>query len=89
MRHGEWGLCADWVYDNWDTIIGVTFLPLDEKAYELAPYESISEKEYLKRKLEMVPFDYEILCDEEKKKDKHVETEILEKACESGACPIR
>ena len=89
VRNGEWGSCADWVYDNWSEIIGVTFLPLDEKTYELSPYESITEEEFLKRKSEMKPFNYDILCDEEKKKDEYVQTEIIDKACESGACPLR
>ncbi len=89
VRNGEWGSCADWVYDNWDTIIGVTFLPLDEKTYDLAPYESITEDEYLKMKHDMKPFDFNVLCEEERKKDEFVPTEILEKACESGVCPLR
>jgi adenosylcobalamin-dependent ribonucleoside-triphosphate reductase len=89
VRNGEWGSCADWVYDNWDTIIGVTFLPLDEKTYDLAPYEAITEEQYLKMKSDMKPFDFEVLCQEERKKDEYVMTEILEKACESGACPLR
>jgi ribonucleoside-diphosphate reductase alpha chain/ribonucleoside-triphosphate reductase len=89
VRNGEWGLASDWIYDNWDDVIGVTFLPLEEKTYELAPYESIDEAEYLKRKAEMKPFDFDMLCAEERKKDEFIPTEIIDKACESGACPLR
>lgn len=89
VRNGEWGTCADWVYDNWSSVIGVTFLPLDEKTYELAPYESITEEEYEKRKSVMKSFDFDLLCEEERLKDEYVPTEIIDKACESGACPLR
>ena len=35
-----------WVYDNWDDIVGVTFLSLDDSFYQLMPYEAITQEKY-------------------------------------------
>lgn len=46
VRDNEWPEVAAWVYKNWDTICGLSFLPYDTGIYELAPYEEITEEEY-------------------------------------------
>ena len=42
----EWDEVVDWVYKNWDSVVGMTFLQLDDEFYQQAPYESITEKQY-------------------------------------------
>jgi ribonucleoside-diphosphate reductase alpha chain len=42
----EWLRVGSWVYENWDIIGGLSFLPRDNHVYQLAPYEEITEKTY-------------------------------------------
>lgn len=50
VRAGEWDAAGKWVYDNWDIVGGLSFLPYSDHTYTLAPYEDCSESEYLARK---------------------------------------
>lgn len=49
VRPEEWLDVGKWVYDNWDIVGGLSFLPYDGGLYSLAPYEAISQKEYDQR----------------------------------------
>ena len=42
----EWLKVASWIWDNWDLIGGLSFLPKQTHVYELAPYEEITETQY-------------------------------------------
>jgi ribonucleoside-diphosphate reductase alpha chain/ribonucleoside-triphosphate reductase len=46
VRENEWDDVEQWIWDNWDTVVGVSFIPLDDSFYELLPYESITKEEY-------------------------------------------
>ena len=48
VREEEWPKVGAWVWDNFDEITGVSFLPMDGGTYKQAPYESITEEEYTK-----------------------------------------
>lgn len=48
VREEEWPKIGAWVWDNFDEITGVSFLPMDGGTYKQAPYESITEAEYEK-----------------------------------------
>ena len=37
---------GSWVYDNFDSISGISFLPFSEHTYKQAPYQDCEEKEY-------------------------------------------
>ncbi len=81
----EWLSVAHWLYQNWDIIGGLSFLPRSNHVYKLAPYEEINEARYheLAKKLEHIDFSriisYEI----------NDETEVKnELACFAGACDI-
>ena len=37
---------GNWVYNNFDTISGISFLPYDNHTHAQAPYEQITKKEY-------------------------------------------
>ena len=86
VRPNEWDDVEQWVYDNWDTIVGVTFLSLDDSFYQLLPYEAITKEQYdvLSRKLPK--FNPNLLRQYETFED---EFDILDADCESGACPVR
>lgn len=42
----EWISVANWVYEHWEKIGGLSFLPRDKHAYYLPPYEEINKKQY-------------------------------------------
>ena len=46
VRDDEWFEVGNWVYQNWDIINGVSFLPYDGGHYKLAPYEEIDARTY-------------------------------------------
>jgi ribonucleoside-diphosphate reductase alpha chain len=48
VKESEWPTVGAWVWDNFDEITGVSFLPMDGGTYKQAPYESITEEEYNK-----------------------------------------
>mgnify|MGYP001245876463 FL=1 len=42
----EWDETTQWVYDNWDSVVGMTFLELQDEFYQLAPFEKITKEKY-------------------------------------------
>jgi ribonucleoside-diphosphate reductase alpha chain len=46
VKEHEWPAVGAWVYDNFDYISGVSFLPHSDHTYRQAPYQECSEKEY-------------------------------------------
>ena len=45
-RDSEFLEIGNWIYNNFDDVSGVSFLPYSEHTYEQAPYEAISEEAY-------------------------------------------
>ncbi|WCK57105.1 hypothetical protein PP175_28360 (plasmid) [Aneurinibacillus sp. Ricciae_BoGa-3] len=86
VKADEWEEAEQWVWDNWDSIVAVSFLPADDASYPLMPYEEITEEEYLKRKAEMKPFDASLLSRFEKAE---TELDLGNDGCENGICPVR
>ena len=79
----EWIDVGAWVYRNFDSISGVSFLPKDSGTYRQTPYESITKEEYDKLVSEMPEIDFSTY------------TEVLdnttasqELACTGGACEL-
>ena len=46
IKEDEWVNTAAWVYDNFDDISGISFLPFSDHTYRQAPYQDCTEKEY-------------------------------------------
>lgn len=46
VKDHEWGAVGDWVYENFDYIVGVSFLPYSDHVYKQAPYEDTDERGY-------------------------------------------
>jgi len=87
VRNHEWDEVEQWVWDNWDDVVAVSFLSLDDNFYELLPYESITKEEYETRKKAMRPFIPSLISKYEVE-----ETELdlgVDPSCSSGVCPIR
>lgn len=85
VRSHEWDDVEQWVWDNWDDTIAVSFLSLDDNFYQLMPYEEINQDEYERRATTMKPFNPSLLKKYEKEE---IETDIGSD-CDSGACPVR
>lgn len=82
----EWDEVVDWVWNNWDTVVGITFISLDDSFYQLLPYESCTKEEYEDRKKSIKPISHNILNKYEKFDS--IE-ELSDDECQSGACAVR
>jgi adenosylcobalamin-dependent ribonucleoside-triphosphate reductase len=85
VRDHEWEEVARWVYDNFDYVVGITFLPLMEETYPLLPYECTTKEDYDLRIQQVKPIDYDLLA----QLDDEDEHDIIDNECSTGACPIR
>ena len=46
VKEDEWAEVGDWVFEHFDLITGVSFLPHTEHTYVQAPFQTITEEEY-------------------------------------------
>jgi len=46
VKEDEWLDVGAWVFKNFDSIGGVSFLPASEHSYKQAPYQEITQEEY-------------------------------------------
>jgi ribonucleoside-diphosphate reductase alpha chain len=81
----EWIAVADWLYENWEIIGGLSFLPRNDHVYQLAPYEEISKKKYEEMTKKFKDVDYSKLMTYELKDETEMKKEL---ACASGTCEI-
>ena len=81
----EWIAVGNFVYENWDWVGGLSFLPRSEHVYKLAPYEAITKEEYDRRTKAIGKIDFSKLSQYEA-----VDNTIgaKELACVSGVCEI-
>ena len=87
VKENEWMKVGSWVYDNFDLMSGVSFLPFSDHSYKQAPYQDCSEVEY--KKLEkQIPsnVDWSLLAKYEQS-DMTVGSQEL--ACAAGGCEIQ
>lgn len=86
VRKEEWEDTVKWVYDNWDSIVGMTFLELNDEFYQLAPYEKITQEEYNELNALTPQFNASIA---NKSEDFSDLLEIAIDECTMGTCPVR
>ena len=86
VRDHEWMEVGAWVYKHFDEVSGVSFLPHSDHTYQQAPYQEVSEREYLDA-LALMPerIDWTKLSDYEKE-DMTKSSQTF--ACSSGVCEI-
>jgi len=48
VKEGEWMAVGSWVYDNFENMSGVSFLPFADHSYRQAPYQDCSKEDYEK-----------------------------------------
>lgn len=54
VKEEEWPSVGAWVWNNFDEVSGISFLPYDGGTYRQAPYETITKEKYLEL-LEKMP----------------------------------
>ena len=86
VKADEWREVGDWVYQNWDIVGGLSFLPFDEHTYVQAPYETVSEDIYRLVK-GMMPNDIDWKLLETIEKEDRTEGQ-QQLACTAGVCEI-
>jgi len=86
VRESEWLKVGAWVWDNFDRISGVSFLPYADHSYQQAPYQEITKdeyKEWMNKTVHEIDWD---LITEYEKEDMTENTKEL--ACTAGSCEI-
>ncbi|PIR04979.1 MAG: ribonucleoside-triphosphate reductase [Candidatus Liptonbacteria bacterium CG11_big_fil_rev_8_21_14_0_20_35_14] len=81
----EWVKVANWIYENWDIIGGLSFLPRSDHAYRLAPYEEITEDRYNEILASLPEIDFSQIITYERE-DNTVGAKEL--ACSGGVCEV-
>jgi len=81
----EWIGVSNWVYENWDLVGGLSFLPRDNHVYQLAPYETIDKNRYEELEKNLGKIDFSRIVLYEKEDATEVKKEL---ACVSGTCEI-
>ena len=82
----EWMAVGAWVYENWDIVGGLSFLPKSDHIYQLAPFEAITKEEYEQRVEDMPDIDFADLTKFERDDET---TGAQEFACMGGACEVQ
>lgn len=86
VREHEWMQVGSWVFDHFDEVSGISFLPHSDHVYKQAPYQEITADEYKEWKKELpTSIDWSILSLYEKE-DNTTGTQTL--ACSAGSCEI-
>lgn len=88
VKEDEWPEVGSWVYNHFDRISGISFLPFSEHTYRQAPYQDCTEEEYLNA-LDAMPknVDWTKLAEFEKE-DFTVGSQELACSSSSGGCEV-
>ena len=86
VKENEWMAVGSWVYEHFDEVSGISFLPFSEHTYQQAPYQDIDEENY-KEFLTKMPsnVDWSLLQEFEKEDTTSGGREL---ACTAGVCEI-
>lgn len=86
VKEDEWMKVGAWVWEHFDEMSGVSFLPHSNHTYKQAPYQEITEKEY-EELVEKMPkdVDWSLLSNYETE-DRTTSSQTL--ACSGGVCEI-
>ena len=86
VKEDEWMKVGAWVYENFDDISGISFLPHSDHTYAQAPYQEITKDKYEELMKEMPQaIDWSRLMDFEKE---DTTTGSKELACTAGVCEV-
>jgi ribonucleoside-diphosphate reductase alpha chain len=84
----EWVETGNWIYNKWDIVGGLSFLPKEEGdfVYELAPYETITKEKYEELIAKIPNIDYSKLIEYELDDDTNGSKEY---ACIGDKCEVQ
>ena len=85
VKDHEWLGVGDWVYQNFDKLSGVSFLPHSDHTYRQAPYTECTKEEYEALLAKMPQFNWEDL-EVFEKDDSSIN--VKELACTANSCEI-
>ena len=86
VKEDEWIKTSSWVYENFDSISGISFLPFSEHTYKQAPYQDCSQEEYESALKEMPKNVNWSKLAEYEEQDYTVASQEL--ACSAGVCEV-
>ncbi len=85
VSEDEWVGVANWIYDNWDIVGGLSFLPRSNHVYQLAPYEEIDAQRYEEMSKRFAGIDFAKIVTYEAEDETEMKREL---ACAGGACEL-
>jgi len=85
VKEDEWMTVGNWVYEHFDQITGLSFLPYSDHIFQLAPMEEITESKYYEMLDQVVEIDYSKLAEYERE---DMTTGAQQLACVAGQCEI-
>ena len=85
VREDEWVDVGAWVYEWFDCISGISFLPHSDHSYQQAPYEECDEQTYIELVSKIPMITWNELSDYEKE---DYTTSSQELACTGNACEV-
>ncbi len=81
----EWVAVVAWLFENWEIVGGLSFLPRSSHVYRLAPYEPIDKKRFEELSKKFPQIDYSKLFNYERTDETEQAKEL---ACAGGTCEI-
>ena len=86
VKEHEWMDVGAWVYENFDEVSGISFLPFSEHTYQQAPYQDIDKDKYTELFARMPDtVDWSLLPEFEKEDNTSGGREL---ACSAGVCEV-
>ena len=86
VKENEWMAVGSWVYDHFDEVSGISFLPFSEHTYKQAPYQDIDEDTYRELLTQMPKSVNWSMLQEFEKED--TTSGGRELACTADACEV-
>lgn len=83
LKPEEWAPVGEWMWENKDFYNGLSVLPYDNGSYKQAPFEDITEEEYLKLSSSLTNIDLTKVIEIEDNTNLSGEA-----ACAGGACEV-
>lgn len=80
---------AQWIYENWDHYVGISFLRKDASVYPLQPLEAITEEQYKVAKLLMPDLSRLKETVDSIERGDYQATDDPDPSCATGVCPVR
>ena len=81
VKQDEWLKVGVWVYENWNKVEGISFLPYSDHSYLQAPFEEINKEMYNEISKEIRTFNFDGITE-------HTDSSVIEPACDAGACSL-